>query len=88
VVCEGGLKDNEGEVSRGNLRTSGLYAVFLACGRLIDYYGSLDEISILRFVEQKLKSIPIADIVQKVLTDNPETMSQSTLTFHDIQLYM
>jgi hypothetical protein len=88
-VCEGGgLKDNEGEASRGNLRASGLYAIFLACGRLIDYYGVLNEISIVRFVAQKLPSIPIADIVQKVLTDEPEIMSQSTLTFLDIQKYM
>jgi hypothetical protein len=67
---------------------SGLNAILLACGKLIDYYGSCDEISVLRFVEQKLVIIPITDIIDKVMTDDPEIMSESNMTIPDIHDYM
>jgi 1-deoxy-D-xylulose 5-phosphate reductoisomerase len=67
---------------------SGLNAILLACGKLIDYYSSFDEISVLRFVEQKLAFIPITDIIDKVLTDDPESVSESNMTIRDIHDFM
>jgi hypothetical protein len=81
--------EEKAEARRGVLHASGLYAVFLACGKLVGYYGSMDEVSILRFLEKReLNSIPIPDIMQQVTKDNPDIMIQSTLTVQDIHDYM